>query len=50
LTTPENSTETNYQTQIQTWLKHIHMLAEEIGPRGPTTEGEDRGTSTADRD
>jgi len=47
MTTPANSPETNYQTQIQTWLKHIHLLAEEIGPRGPTTEGEARGTYTA---
>ena len=28
---------------IQTWLDHIHALAEEIGPRGPTTEGERQG-------
>lgn len=25
---------------IQTWLKHIHVLAGEIGPRGSTTEAE----------
>lgn len=29
---------------IQTWLEHIRVLAEEIGPRGPTTEGERRGS------
>jgi len=29
--------------QVQTWLAHIHALAEEIGPRGPTTEGERQG-------
>jgi hypothetical protein len=29
---------------IQTWLEHIRVLSEEIGPRGPTTEGERRGS------
>ena len=35
--------ETNHRAQIQTWVKHIHALAEEIGPRGPTREGERQG-------
>lgn len=29
--------------QVQTWLAHIRALAVDIGPRGPTTEGERRG-------
>jgi hypothetical protein len=29
---------------VQTWLEHIRFLTEEIGPRGPTTEGERRGS------
>ena len=28
---------------VQTWLRHIRALAEDIGPRGSTTEGERRG-------
>ncbi len=28
---------------VQTWLSHIRALSEDIGPRGPTTEGERRG-------
>jgi len=43
VTTPSNSFNTNLQSHIQTWLKHIHALAEEIGPRGPTTAGERQG-------
>ena len=35
--------EAQTQKRIQTWLEHIHALAEEIGPRGPTTEGERQG-------
>ena len=34
----------NQSPYIQTWLEHIRILAEEIGPRGPTTEGERRGS------
>ena len=29
---------------IQTWLEHIRILSEEIGPRGPTTAGERHGS------
>jgi len=29
---------------LTTWLRHIHALAEDIGPRGPTTEGERAGS------
>ncbi len=28
------------ENKIHTWQRHIHALAEEIGPRGSTTEGE----------
>ena len=28
---------------VQTWLRHIRALSEDIGPRGSTTEGERRG-------
>ena len=28
---------------VQVWLEHIRSLAENIGPRGSTTEGERRG-------
>jgi hypothetical protein len=28
---------------LEAWLRHIHALAGEIGPRGSTTEGERRG-------
>ncbi len=30
-------------TQVQRWLEHIRVLAVDIGPRGPTTEGERLG-------
>ena len=32
-------------TSIETWLAHIRALAVDIGPRGPTTEGECRGAA-----
>ena len=32
-------------TPIETWLAHIRALAVDIGPRGPTTEGERRGAA-----
>lgn len=28
---------------IQTWLEHIRVLSEDIGPRGSTTKGERQG-------
>ena len=31
------------QSQVERWLNHIRVLAEEIGPRGSTREGEGRG-------
>jgi len=43
VTMPTNSPETIYTSRIQTWLKHIHALAKDIGPRGPTTDGERQG-------
>jgi len=43
MNSPKSSPEPNYQSQIQTWLAHIHALAEGIGPRGPTTERERQG-------
>jgi hypothetical protein len=33
----------HYSSYLKRWLAHIHYLAVEIGPRGPTTEGERRG-------
>ena len=33
----------NYQIYVRRWLAHIQYLAEEIGPRGSTTEGERLG-------
>ena len=33
-----------YGAYIKAWLEHIRVLSEEIGPRGPTTEGERRGS------
>ena len=33
----------NFITHVNSWLKHIRVLAEEIGPRGSTQEGERRG-------
>jgi hypothetical protein len=32
-----------YTPQVDKWMKHIRVLAEEIGPRGSTREGERRG-------
>ena len=32
-------------THIETWLTHIRALAVDIGPRGPTTEGERCGAA-----
>lgn len=32
-----------FAPQVNTWMNHIHVLAEEIGPRGSTREGERRG-------
>lgn len=34
---------TQFTPYIETWMRHIRHLAEEIGPRGSTTEGERRG-------
>jgi hypothetical protein len=33
----------SFTPHVEAWLKLIHSLAEEIGPRGSTTEGERRG-------
>ncbi len=35
--------------RIERWLAHIHVLAEDIGPRGSTTEGERRGSEYCQR-
>lgn len=43
MTINPHTPQAEFQTRVQTWLKHIHTLAEEIGPRGPTTEGERKG-------
>jgi len=37
------TTSSSFAPHVETWLKHIRVLAEEIGPRGSTTEGERRG-------
>jgi len=34
---------TSTNPKIATWLNHIHALAVDIGPRGPTREGERQG-------
>jgi hypothetical protein len=39
---PESS-----RSQVRTWLAHIHALSVEIGPRGPTLEGERKGAEYA---
>lgn len=33
----------DYSARVTSWLAHIHSLAVDIGPRGPTTPGERRG-------
>ncbi len=35
----------NMNAQVDRWLTHIRVLAVDIGPRGPTTEGERRGAA-----
>lgn len=35
---------TNFSERVDEWLKHIRVLAEDIGPRGSTTEAELRGS------
>ncbi len=35
--------ETTLSLPVKRWLEHVRVLAEEIGPRGPTQEGERRG-------
>ena len=35
---------TDRKTRVERWLDHIRALAEDIGPRGSTTEGERRGS------
>jgi len=34
----------NENSHVESWREHIRVLAEEIGPRGSTTEGERRGS------
>ena len=36
-------TETDHSHYTESWLRHVHSLAVEIGPRGSTTDGERRG-------
>jgi hypothetical protein len=38
---------TSSHPQVSTWLDHIRFLSEEIGPRGPTREGERKGAEYA---
>jgi hypothetical protein len=40
---PLTTSSSPFSPHVEAWLKHIHALAEEIGPRGSTTEGERRG-------
>ncbi len=35
--------ETTLSSPVQRWLEHVRFLAEEIGPRGPTRQGERQG-------
>ena len=35
--------ETDHGHYTESWLRHVHSLSVEIGPRGSTTEGERRG-------
>ena len=37
------STDKIFTLQVNNWMKHIRVLAEEIGPRGSTREGERKG-------
>jgi hypothetical protein len=37
------NTPTSDHPQVKRWLEHIYALAVEIGPRGPTREGERKG-------
>ncbi|GAB4478762.1 MAG: M28 family peptidase [Anaerolineales bacterium] len=39
--------ENSLSSPIKLWMEHIRLLAVEIGPRGPTREGERRGASYA---
>lgn len=36
---------TDHEPYVQTWLSHVRVLAEEIGPRGSTTEAERRASA-----
>ncbi len=38
---------TSSHPQVSNWLDHIRFLSEEIGPRGPTREGERKGADYA---
>ena len=38
---------TSAHPQVSQWLQHVRALAVEIGPRGPTREGERRGSEYA---
>ena len=38
---------TSTSPQVNTWLEHVRVLAEEIGPRGSTREGERQGAQYA---
>ena len=39
----ERMTETEHGRHTESWLRHVHGLAVDIGPRGSTTDGERRG-------
>jgi len=45
MTSDQNHTlvENNFTQHVNNWLKHIRVLADEIGPRGSTREGERKG-------
>ncbi len=38
---------TSDHPQVKTWLKHVRFLSVDIGPRGPTREGERKGAEYA---
>jgi hypothetical protein len=35
----------NHELHVERWLQHVRSLAQEIGPRGSTTEGERQGSA-----
>ena len=40
---PNDSFTSEFASYVEKWYTHIRVLAQDIGPRGPTTEGERQG-------